>query len=120
MSTINAVARLKLFIEAAAMVGGVGWVPSADQWTLIMKKIMDLPEEPEAPPAPVHPVYHPAPVAHYAPPVAPGDGLFSPHPPVTMVPPQYHNPDPSMGGGPSQLPIKLRVNPDGSVPDSFS
>ena len=125
---MNDIIKLKLFIEAAEMVGGAGWAPSQEQWTMLRAKIMELPDEAEvAAPLPPrdqfmpHPGYAPAPPM----PEAPMPGLFdgggqqqAPRPMVPMVPmPQ----DPSMGGSAStDIPIKLKINPDGSPAESFS
>lgn len=124
---MNDIIRLKLFIEAAEMVGGAGWAPSQEQWAMLRAKIMDLPDEPEVQaPQPIrdqfvpHPGYPPQPMPEAAPMPGLFDGGAQPMP-RSMVPMIPMPPDPSMGGSASaDIPIKLKINPDGSPAESFS
>ena len=118
------ISRLKIFIEAAEMIGGDDWTPTQQQWRSIRNKIMDLPEEtgpilnhsvpPSGPiyrgsPEPLMPISHPS-----------TSPLFGGSDPVvSQVPPAPMSTDPSLNSGNPQVPTKLRVNPDGTSAPAF-
>lgn len=130
MTEVNDILKLKLFIEAAEMVGGDDWTPNPGQWKKIREKIMDLPDalgNVHAVNAPQ--VVHPsAPIAPY-PQAAPPSSLFpqpgqvtqsgpTPMPHQSMPIPLQSSPVMSQN---PEVPTKLAVNPDGTVKtDAFS
>lgn len=128
MTEVNDILKLKLFIEAAEMVGGDDWTPNPGQWKKIREKIMALPDalgnvHTVNAPQVVHPT---APIDHYQQPhltpqpsIPAGQGsLFpqgnqAPHVPPQSVPLPLHS-STVMSQNP-ETPTKLAVNADGTV-----
>lgn len=125
MSNLNKIAKLKLFIEAAEMIGGDGWTPQPSQWATIRNKIMDLEDEPEVGNAPalhnhtpIGPGHHPPVSSHPVP--AQTASLFdssSAPAPFVPAPPMLGPVSPAMSGSMGETgPATAKFDPN---PDAF-